>query len=618
MVTIKIINESNDNKTSELQAAKDLKDLLTTSLPESLKGEIIIAHSVTLVGQSPRDVDLLVAGKFDNYVIKNYYSSDPQYKKKDLYVESFCIAIELKQQTEQGVRLNGTHIEVLYKNYWKDATIQNENQRYSVVNYFQNDFGYKPWISNFIWLKSLSSQQLLLLRRGNPIGALHSTFSFKDIIDMMINQNTKIFYDNDGDKSYHIRVANDKDQFLQDFKEIFASQRSTPQGLTRKKLDLIIQKRVNSSLNKTPIGKQLTVFTGKAGTGKTFNLIQAALQLANPDTGVRCLILTYNHALASDIRRLLHFLDIPDGIDKYTIQIITLHDFFINLMEKLDVNTDNICESRFEREYNKSIEELQETIVSLMDDKDIKTLKEDNELSIDWDYILIDEGQDWSDMEKEILFRIYGSDRIIVADGVDQFIRCNKRQIWQRNIEKVIVEKQKKGLRQKANLSEFVNAVASEMGLDWEVKPNNIDGWSGGQVFICNNYRAKLHKQLENYNNLSGCDNYDILFLVPPSMVDETTKKFKKTKDWVDRGIYVFDGTNYFKRRSYPTDIKQCRLYQYDSCRGLEGWITICLHFDELIKYKTNEAKSKMIESIALELQEETIKKMYIYGLSCL
>ena len=55
--------------------------------------------------------------------------------------------------------------------------------------------------------------------------------------------------------------------------------------------------------------------------------------------------------------------------------------------------------------------------------------------------------------------------------------------------------------------------------------------------------------------------------------------KYKKA------GIDIFDGTNTSNRHRYPTkDI--ARLYQYDSCRGLESWVTVCYQFDELIKYK--------------------------------
>ena len=69
---------------------------------------------------------------------------------------------------------------------------------------------------------------------------------------------------------------------------------------------------------------------------------------------------------------------------------------------------------------------------------------------------------------------------------------------------------------------------------------------------------------------------------------------------WGEKDIKVFDGTNDMIRQSYPTDVGQCRLYQYESCRGLEGWVTVCLHFDELVEYKINEAKSNGLNSLEL------------------
>ena len=54
-------------------------------------------------------------------------------------------------------------------------------------------------------------------------------------------------------------------------------------------------------------------------------------------------------------------------------------------------------------------------------------LKNENETNLDWDYILIDEAQDWEEEEKEILFKIYGPNRILVADGIDQFMRSTKK-----------------------------------------------------------------------------------------------------------------------------------------------------------------------------------------------
>ena len=33
-------------------------------------------------------------------------------------------------------------------------------------------------------------------------------------------------------------------------------------------------------------------------------------------------------------------------------------------------------------------------------------------------------------------------------------------------------------------------------------------------------------------------------------------------------------------------------MYQYDSCRGLEGWVVVCMQFDEFMKYKKDYFKA--------------------------
>jgi hypothetical protein len=40
-----------------------------------------------------------------------------------------------------------------------------------------------------------------------------------------------------------------------------------------------------------------------------------------------------------------------------------------------------------------------------------------------WEIVFVEEGQDWPANEIDILRAIYGPERIVVADGVDQFIR---------------------------------------------------------------------------------------------------------------------------------------------------------------------------------------------------
>ena len=78
------------------------------------------------------------------------------------------------------------------------------------------------------------------------------------------------------------------------------------------------------------IGKKLLVIAGRAGTGKTVKLLRFSYDLAR-NHGKRCLILTYNLALVSDIKRLLALCRMPDDVDGYSVNIETLHKFFYEL-----------------------------------------------------------------------------------------------------------------------------------------------------------------------------------------------------------------------------------------------------------------------------------------------
>ncbi len=611
MVTIKIANVVSDQNSSECTAASDLKELLKRSIPDDINGNISIAYGLTLAGQEIRDIDLLVVGELDNYIIPNYYTNNPQYPKKSLKVDSFCIAIELKEHPAHRIRFQGTHFYVDYQGQLKDATSQNEKQRYSLINYITNTCGYKPIVTNALWLKSLDKQQLREMVHSNAVGALSAEFTFKDLVFLLLWQGINPYYNID-DKCYHINYSYNGENLLQDIQKNVFSLSVSPAGLTRRKLDLFAQSKSQKILEHSKIGQELTIFKGRAGTGKTIRLIEAALQLANADTGERCLFLTYNHALVSDIRRLLHFMNIPDGIDNFTVQIQTLHSFFMSLMNSImGTNRGALYNGNFDSNYKEYIRKLDEYVKMLLDDKDIKTLKEDYESAIDWDYILIDEAQDWNDEEKSILFKIYGYQHIIVADGIDQFIRNNQKQSWGKNIQEVSIEEQKAGLRQKENIAKFVNAYAEETGLSWNVKPNG--NLRGGEVIIRKNYDTSLHQKLTTYchSKYSECENYDMLFLVPHQMVEHEGKNhFKYLTKWRESGICVFDGTNDALREQYSTDVNDCRLYQYDSCRGLEGWITICLNFDQLVKNKIKEAKDfSQSETLALESPEEKQRK---------
>ena len=136
-------------------------------------------------------------------------------------------------------------------------------------------------------------------------------------------------------------------------------------------------------------------------------------------------------------------------------------------------------------------------IVKTCKKDDIETLKDIAETPIDWDYILIDEAQDFCDIEKKILIKIYGPNRLIVADGIDQFMRTTHRQIWEKDIDRDLVKKVKPmelERRQKANLVSFVNAFAKLSNLDWKVRPNN--NLPGGEIKIYPQFNNQIYKNL--------------------------------------------------------------------------------------------------------------------------
>lgn len=619
-VSVKIVNKVIDQNKNEYQAALALKTMLEHSFSDKINGNIGIAYSLTLCGQEVRDIDLFLFGKLDNYVLSKFYTNNPQYPKKDLKVDGFCIAIELKEHPLSRVDISNTHAYVEYHGAWKDATDQNEKQRYSCASYLETAVGYKIFTTNFLWLKGLTYEQLKDKANNNKIGALSTEFTFNDIVNIVIDQGLKPFYDN-SDKTYHLRPC-EQEGFYNDIKKNLFYEKTPIADLTKQKLEILMQSKVDQQLTQKTIGNKLTILKGRAGTGKTFHLIQSALRLANPETGKRCLLLTYNHALVSDIRRLLHFMNIPDGIDNYTVQIQTLHSFFIQLMKALEVPTSKIVGNVFDREYKKSLKELHGCIKELMNDKDISTLKEENELAIDWDYVLVDEAQDWMDLEKEILFKVYGESNIVVADGIDQFMRGNLHQHWTRGVTSSDTIQLEVGMRQKTNLVNFVNAFASKLNVKWNVKCTALEQWAGGRIIVMDNYDSTTHINLQRECKRAGGDNYDMLFLVPYQMAPHCA--FDKDPSihpidldvWKKSGICLFDGTSTDKEQ-YTVDTNECRLYQYDSCRGLEGWATICFKFDILVDNKIKLAKQiDFPEELVLRSKEDRVREYaYLWSL---
>lgn len=567
---VDILTYIDDSK--ESKAAVKLKEMLIQSVPYDTEGHLHIASNLTLCGQEVRDIDIAIWGSLTNYKLPDYYSNDEgRYPKKDLVVRSFFVVIELKGHHVEAVNFEGGHFFIKYSGLYKDVTQQNEKQRYAMKNYLSQILGLDLFISNVIWFNSVSDEDLHELTEGIPVGALPSDFGLIDLIDRILIQGRKPWYDKDN-RCYILGSADDSAKFDSIERKLF-TKREMHSKLTRKRLEILTKENLpDLNLERTD-GQDLTTISGKAGTGKTFVLLQAAFQIVNKNPDSSCALLTYNHALVNDIRRLMYYLDIRDN----AIVPSTLHSFFMAMMKDLSIDTTTIDGYYFEKNYKKRLEELYE-YVKIADNTDAKMLR------MQYNYILIDEAQDWDPLEKEILIKVYGRDRLIVADGGRQIIRNNDYLNWGGETIPLDIER-----RQKLSLVDFVNTIASENNITWE---QIGDGrMTGGRVIVRRDYDPTLHSELTDYCRRSECENYDMLFLVPPQLVERTNRHscFKDFQSWTEAGISLFDGTDDRLLDQYPIKVEECRMYQYESCRGLEGWVVVCMLFDKFIELKKEQ-----------------------------
>ena len=610
---IKVITKSFSTDDTLLSKEEEAAESLRSNFQEELssypnaKGTIYIMTSIRIFGQKRNDIDMIVMGFIDNLSLNNIKTKN-QGVVDDLMVKSFICNVELKSHSSNGVKHEGQDYIVYYNGVPHNASQQCNEAKFSLYNHLNDQLGIKDlFICDILWFNGLSKADLSYMR-GNAIdNALHRGFKFRDFINVILQQAgvKKV-----GPAQYSLDTFSDGEKDYKSIVGLFTAERK-PQGLTKQKFELLSQKNTDVDRLVLDAGNKLTIITGRAGTGKTVQLLQLAFLLANEDYAKRCMILTFNNALVSDIRRLIDYTPMPSGVDGRTVAIKTIHSFFQTLMKEvgIDVGHLNPLKNSYEADYNKALEQLYGFVVDSCEKEDIEYLKDMAENTVDWDYILIDEAQDFSDLEKKILFKVYGANRLIVADGVDQFMRAGTRQKWDQGLDPGWVRKPKAmelERRQKTHLVSFVNAFARLANLGWSVKPN--DALTGGEVIIYSDFRKSTYDMLKTNCDKNKCENYDILILEPPSQV--TTDKdgnryFSKAEVYTKNNIPIFDGINNRNRTTYPTK-DQCRVYQYDSCRGLEGWCVVCADFDELIEYKMNVFKTSGDE---LCLDPEVAKK---------
>ena len=649
-INIKIQGQAD---TDEHKAGQELKALFEKSIPKEIEGDITIVSNVTLFGQEVKDIDLVVFGKIGQGFkrkLKFRPRDREEYISKNVYFSSFCFAIELKKHSLKDIHIGAlNNIIVTYNGKKHDVTYQSEKQKYSLVRYFKNidEVRKSVWVSNFIWLKNVTSKELLELTNKNEHNILPKNFSFDWLFMLILSQSKPFehtqssnpYWGSQSWKSNEIEFSSLEKAF-----ELFENVKKNVGNISRSHFErmskkiLKDQKFAEAILNNSDKGGKFVIIQGKAGTGKTVKLLNIACDLCL-NYQKRCLILTYNFTLVADIRRTLTFAHIPDGVGRESVRIMTLFKFFIELFEGFGIYTgkDILDDKEFFNNYESYCKSLVEFIKeNKKPEIDIEEIMQQNHQLVSWDYIMIDEAQDWNPFEVEILYLIFGPSKIVISQAPDQKVRASNNPKWVRpkwRIDHDFVQtNEKKSFRQKANLVSFVNQFADKFNLAWELEPN--ENFVGGKVIITTNYNIELHKNLYADCLKNGNKAYEMLFLVAPSKIisdgqKEITFKRKEQDEnsitktinqrhcsLVDEfigNIDFWDGTNKELRRDYPVKVDQHRLIQYESCRGLEGWTVVCIELDELVKYLSNKYKEDD-DNLELELESHEEKKnRYVY-----
>lgn len=534
----------------EVDAAKTLRDNLEAELSNN-DGKIWLIPSVDIhPGTGRHDVDLLMMGYLCDYYI------DEIAGKSNIEIRNFFTSIEIKSHTAAGVSRKGTRLYVKYNGEDKDVTSQSEEQKESLKKFLagplQREAMKVPYVTNLIWLVGVTEDDFNHTIGLENSNVLSSDSSVEEFFKAIGRQS---FLRNNGYvKAFDYDCTNDEIEFVAD---IFCAKSEGADSMSLRRINFLKQRILETDIvSKLMSQEPIIVLSGHAGTGKTVMLLRAANYLSQ--NGHKCLFLTYNTALIADLRRTMQILNRQGAV----FEMESMHSFLIRLLSQA-----GIWRSGYDiaNDFDYAVATLLQT-------------KNSHPMSFDYEYVFVDEAQDWRLEEAQLLCHYCNTSHIVIADGIDQFMYSRQHMNWGRSS----FPKLKKCLRQRAGLVSFAKIFASKLGVYWDVDPS-LD-IPGGKVIVTNDYSPDLHSELYKDVKEHGCTAYDMMLLAPNSMC--TSGCFDPLKAYEAVGIKLFDGVNkknrskLYSSQNYQNE--ECRVYTYESCRGLEAWTTVCLRFDQL------------------------------------
>lgn len=532
-------------------------------------------------------------------------------------IHSFVLVVEVKQHSPDLIRFDGASVHVRYDKQWSDATRQCDEQTWALKR-FQSS-GYKgrnarstTFVQRAIWLARAPEAAFDGTPAASSVPVHFQILIWQRLVAGFVANRGQIrtLVDADHPKYHSVETLT-----------TLLTRQVLPTRLDLRRVNAMTQTRfdVDKTAYIQNLGRGLLILRGRAGTGKTFALLQIALFLAKQ--GKNTVILTYNHGLIADVDRALRFVAEGDPFHRSMPQVKTRYSFIKDVFSATYGNAaEKIIRSHIgsisDREAFRTwaLSDRDSFLHSVIDGhcqsdpkyhccacKDIgggKTWRWKDVIVpyrgivAEADFVFIDEGQDWTESQRDLIFLIFGADHVVVADGVDQFVgqdRCN----WDRGDIQI---NRRHGLRAsrrtKAATCQTISEIANELGLtEWDLEPDPDAQGGRFTVFVDADPRRAISRGLDILERDQVADRaleaVDNLICLPPTMMAKGINYAGVLDAAIEaQGRDSWRGFDEEARRVYPVRQAQLRAIQYSSCRGMEGWTTLCLGLDKFFEFQ--------------------------------
>ena len=261
--------------------------------------------------------------------------------------------------------------------------------------------------------------------------------------------------------------------------------------------------------------------------------------------------------------------------------------------------------------------------------------------------LYVDEGQDCHPRERDILYNLFGSQNIVIANGEkEQLIRYSQLCNW--NVSQNIkidlhkYSKRRKSYRMKPAIAALSNHIAAWYEINLNIEP--LETPDHGSIVldtsISNTNSLQTLKNFKLMGERQGCTAYESILLLSHSnnkligdtdIPKDTTIKVnefnniigskqsvKKEFEFIHEAnaeindVRFWESTgNVDKRELSVPGALSIRSIYYESCRGIEAWSVMCFNLDDFFEQKSNEkdADNYMLSNILLTPEQR--REMY-------